>query len=144
MKPLWHLTVVRERTEVVHDGRTAVTTSAAVYTLLRPYFAALDREHFVTVTLDGKNSPIGYHTVSVGTLTASLVHPREVFKVALLENAAAILLAHNHPSGDPTPSAEDIAITQRLREAGELLGTRVLDHVVFGDDRYVSFTDHGL
>ena len=87
---------------------------------------------------------LGFHVVSVGSLTASLVHPREVFKVAILANAAAIICCHAHPSGDPTPSAEDTAITQRLREAGELLGIGLLDHVVFGDDRYVSFADEGL
>jgi len=85
------------------------------------------------VPLDGKNRALGFHIVSVGTLTASLVHPLEVFKLAILANVAAIIVVHNHPSGDPTPSAEDVAITQRLRQAGELLGIRVLDHVVVGD-----------
>lgn len=94
--------------------------------------------------LDGKNRLAGFNVVSIGSLTASLVHPREVFKAAILANAAAMIVVHNHPSGDPTPSAEDIAITQRLRQAGELLGISLLDHVVIGDDRYVSFADEGI
>ena len=96
------------------------------------------------ILLDGKNRPIKDVRVSEGTLTASLVHPREVFVPVIEESAAAIVLVHNHPSGDPTPSAEDIAITQRLREVGEIMGVRVLDHVVIGDGRYVSFADEGL
>ena len=142
MKPIYRLSVVRERTGDYEAHRT-MRTSAEVDALLRPYFTPLDRETFVVVPLDGKNKPLGFHVVSVGTLTASLVHPREVFKIALLENAAAIVLAHNHPSGDPTPSAEDISITARLVQAGDLLGVRVLDHVITGElGCYYSFVDH--
>ena len=94
--------------------------------------------------LDGKNRPIKLVRVSEGTLTASLVHPREVFVPVIEETAAAIILVHNHPSGDPTPSAEDVAITRRLRQVGELMGVEVLDHVVIGEGRYVSFADEGL
>ncbi len=96
--------------------------------------------------LDRKNQVIGFHTVSIGSLTASVVHPREVYKVAILSNAAAVIFGHNHPSGDPTPSAEDKALTSRLVEAGEILGMQVLDHVVIGDgtSRHFSFADEGL
>jgi len=94
--------------------------------------------------LDGKNQVLGFNVVSIGSLTAALVHAREVFKPAILGNAAAIILVHNHPSGDPEPSAEDQALTARLKQAGELLGIRVLDHVVIGDDgRHVSMAETG-
>lgn len=135
------LSAVRERGPTYRD---ALNNSGAVYRLIGEEAATWDRERFLAVLLNGKNRVLGLHEVSVGTLTASLVHPREVFKAALVGNAAAILVVHNHPSGDPTPSAEDIAITQRLREAGELLGIRVLDHVILGDGRYISFSDEGL
>ena len=95
--------------------------------------------------LNQKNRVIGIHTVSMGSLTASVVHPREVFKVAILANCASILLAHNHPSGDCQPSKEDRAITTRLVEAGRLLGISVLDHVIIGGEgRYFSFADENL
>ena len=93
--------------------------------------------------LNAKHRPIGLNTVSVGSLTASTAHPREVFKPALTGNAAAVIVAHNHPSGDPAPSAEDVQLTKRLRDAGELLGIRVLDHVILGDGKYYSFVDAG-
>ena len=118
-------------------------TSADVARVLRPLFDGIDREKFVVLLLDAKHRPIGVNTVSVGSLTASIVSPREVFKPAIVGNAAALLLAHNHPSGDPAPSAEDIELTKRLRDAGELLGIRVLDHVILGDGKHYSFVDAG-
>jgi DNA repair protein RadC len=119
-------------------------TSAEVYRHCGERLAALRKEQFHVILLDGKNRPLKDVRISEGTLTASLVHPREVFVPVIEESAAAIILVHNHPSGDPTPSAEDIAITQRLRQVGDLMGVRVLDHVVIGHGRYVSFTDEGL
>ncbi|GJL59715.1 MAG: hypothetical protein NPIRA03_25720 [Nitrospirales bacterium] len=103
----------------------------------------LDREEFRVLLLDTKHKVLGVHTVSVGSLTVSIVHPREVFKAAILANAAAIIGVHNHPSGDPTPSPEDHALTQRLAKAGALLGIRLLDHVVIGQDAIYSFADEG-
>ena len=104
-----------------------------------------DREKFVVLLLDSKNSIIGVTIVSVGILDSALVHPREVFKPAILCNAAAIILAHNHPSGDPSPSSEDRRVTQRLHEAGTLLGIEVLDHVIVGEkDRFVSLKERGV
>ncbi len=140
---MFELRVVRERRVGYGPGRQ-LSTSLAVYEAFRERFTKADREEFLAVMLDGKNRALGFHLVSVGTLTASLVHPREVFKAAILANAAAVILVHNHPSGDPTPSAEDRAITQRLKEAGDLLGIRLLDHVVIGDGRYVSFSDDNI
>ncbi len=139
---MYELRVVRERRAGYGSGRQ-LSTSRAVYELFHERFAAADREEFLAVMLDGKNRALGFHVVSIGTLTASLVHPREVFKAAILANAAAMILVHNHPSGDPTPSAEDRAITERLREAGDLLGIRLLDHVVIGDARYMSIAEEG-
>lgn len=103
-----------------------------------------DREKFVVLLLDTKNSIIGATIVSVGILDSALVHPREVFKPAILCNAAAIILSHNHPSGDPSPSAEDRRVTLRLHEAGKLLGIEVLDHVIVGKkDCFVSLKERG-
>ena len=100
-------------------------------------------ENFVIVCLNTKNKIAGVHTVSIGSLNASIVHPREVFKAALLNNANGIICLHNHPSGDPEPSRDDIEITHRLANAGNILGIKVLDHVIIGDDRYVSLKEQG-
>ncbi len=100
-------------------------------------------ERFLVLLLDGRHRVLGEVTVSQGTLTASLVHPREVFGPAIRRSAAAIVLVHNHPSGDPTPSAEDRSVTLRLRQAGELLGIRVVDHVVIAERGYYSFDEAG-
>jgi DNA repair protein RadC len=100
-----------------------------------------DREAFVVVHLNAKHKIVSLEVVAIGTLSATLVHPREVFKGALLANAAAIGLAHNHPSGDPTPSPEDLALTAQLLAAGEVVGVRVLDHIVIGDDCHVSIRE---
>ena len=92
----------------------------------------------------GKNRVLREVQISEGSLNQSIVHPREVFNPAVRESAAAIILVHNHPTGDPTPSREDLEITRRLREAGDLMGVRVLDHVIIGDGRYTSFADRGM
>ena len=101
-------------------------------------------EVFAILCLSTKHRVIAFHEVSRGTLDATLVHPREVFKAALLANAAALILAHTHPSGDPSPSADDIQLTRRLVDAGALLGVDVLDHLIVGDGRYFSFKEGGL
>ncbi|GAB4183028.1 MAG: DNA repair protein RadC [Geothermobacteraceae bacterium] len=102
------------------------------------------KEVFLTLLLDAKNRVLREIQVSEGSLTASIVHPREVFAPVIRESAAAVLFVHNHPSGDPTPSREDIELTRRLRQAGEMMGVRVLDHVIIGNGDYVSFADRGL
>ncbi|MCG7410202.1 DNA repair protein RadC [Paenibacillus sp. ACRRX] len=104
----------------------------------------LKREHFVCIYLNTKNRVLAQETISVGTLDASLVHPREVFRSAIRHGAAALICIHNHPSGDPTPSREDIEITRRLIEAGELVGIEVLDHLIIGDNQYVSLKEQSL
>lgn len=102
------------------------------------------KEYFLALLLDGKNRIIRRVQVSEGSLNQSLVHPREVFNPAVKESAAALILVHNHPTGDPAPSQEDIAITRRLREAGEIMGIKVLDHIIVGDGEYLSFVERGL
>ncbi|HQU28748.1 MAG TPA: DNA repair protein RadC, partial [Nitrospirales bacterium] len=108
-----------------------------------PILRDIRHEMFKVVLLDAKHRLIRDLTISEGSLTVSIVHPREVFNLAVRESAAAIIFVHNHPSGDPQPSEEDHALTRRLLEAGEILGIRVLDHLVIGDGRYVSFADEG-
>jgi DNA repair protein RadC len=120
-----------------------VRDAAAVYGHFRGRLPQLEREVFYVLLLDGKNRVHGEVLVSEGSLTAALVHPREVFAPAIREAAAAVILVHNHPSGDPTPSAEDRALTERLRQVGELVGIRVLDHVVVGRGRWASLAEEG-
>lgn len=110
---------------------------------LRPYFAdKCDQEEFLIITLDTQHRPIRIVRITRGTLNASLVHPREVFRPAIADCASAIILAHNHPSGDPTPSHEDYEVTKRLTKCGEMLGINVLDHLVVGE-RVVSIVSRG-
>lgn len=136
------LKVVRERREE-YGPLTQFRNARDIYETFRGRFERADREEFLVLLLDGKNKLLGFNLVSIGTLTSSLTHPREVFKAAILGNAASIILLHNHPSGDPIPSAEDLEITRRLREVGEIIGIKVLDHVIIGDSRYISFVDDG-
>jgi len=109
-----------------------------------PYLRDMKKEIFKLVLLDGKNKIIKDVTLSEGTLTKSIVHPREVIKEAVTESAAALVLIHNHPSGDPHPSSDDIEITNRIISACELVGIRVLDHIIIGDNNYFSFFNEGL
>ena len=118
--------------------------SQDVFERFGPLLRDRKREEFYSVLLDGKNRVIREDRVSVGSLTASIVHPREVFNTAVRESADAVVFVHNHPSGDPTPSAEDLDITSRLVEVSRVVGIRVLDHVVVGDGTYVSFHEKGL
>lgn len=103
-----------------------------------------DREHFVVAYLDRKGGLNAVNVVSIGGLHSSIVHPREVFKPAIITSSASVILAHNHPSGDPTPSQEDVEITRRLIEAGNILGISVLDHIIVGSGRYISLKSKGL
>ena len=122
---------------------TQVRDAESVWAHFRGRLPQLDREAFYVLLLDGKNRVQAEVRVSEGSLTAALVHPREVFAPAIRDGAAALVLVHNHPSGDPTPSAEDIALTERLRQVGDLVGIRVLDHVVIGRGRWVSMAETG-
>jgi DNA repair protein RadC len=120
-----------------------IASSRDLFTHYHPTLRDLRHEIFKVVLLDAKHAIMRDATVSEGSLTLSIVHPREVFTLAVKESAAAVIFLHNHPSGDPTPSPEDRVLTARLVSAGEVLGIRVLDHLVVGDGRYVSFADQG-
>ena len=109
-----------------------------------PYFKQEQKEHFAILMLNTKNHILGLQDVSIGSLTASVVHPREVFETAIRHHSAAIILLHNHPSGDPTPSNEDIRVTRRLVKAGEIMDVRVLDHIILGDGQFVSMKEKDL
>ncbi|MGA6828862.1 RadC family protein [Nitrospira sp. NS4] len=122
---------------------TKLSSSADLFRHFHPTLRDLKHELFKVVLLDAKNTVIRESTVSEGSLTLSIVHPREVFAMAIRESAAGVIFLHNHPSGDPTPSAEDRRLTERLVAAGEVLGIRVLDHMIVGDGRYISFADEG-
>lgn len=128
---------------VRNPGRPVISSPADVDRILRGRIANLDRENFVVVLLNTKNEVIETSTVSVGTLSTSLVHPREVFKPAIRASAASVILAHNHPSGKVEPSKEDREVTRRLGEAAGILGIEVLDHVIVGDG-YFSLKEHGM
>ena len=130
------------------DGRqVAVTRRVTTVKGAAEAFVALiqdqSSEVFAILCLSTKRQVIAYHEVSRGTLDSTLVHPREVFKAAMLANASAIILAHNHPSGDPTPSADDLVLTSRLVTAGEVLGIDVLDHIIVGDGCWTSLVELG-
>lgn len=124
--------------------RVDLSNPRAVFEYLAPRMAQLNREQFHVLLLTAKNQVIAVECVSEGTLTASLVHPREIFKSAIRRSAHAVILAHNHPSGDPTPSREDREVTARLVQAGKVIGIEVLDHLVIGQGRYVSLRERGL
>ncbi len=120
------------------------SNSRDIFRNYRARFFAANKEHFFSLHLNSKNRLIREALVSVGSLSTSVVHPREVFAAAVRDSAAAVLFLHNHPSGDPTPSKEDRECTERLCRAGRILGIRVLDHIIVGHDEYFSFADAGL
>jgi DNA repair protein RadC len=132
--------------ETVSSELNSVSTPEDAAKVVRDLFDFdhLDREQFVALALNTKNRVIGAWAVSVGSLNASIVHPRELFKPAVMLSAASIVIAHNHPSGDPTPSGADIQLTRRLVKGGDVLGIELLDHVVVGDESIASFRDLGL
>lgn len=121
-----------------------IKTSSDVYALVSPKLRSLKKECFTALYLDMKNQLLREDTISIGSLSANIVHPREVFKGAILESAAAVILAHNHPSGDASPSNDDVELTKRLLSAGEIIGIKVLDHIIVGDGQFVSLKERGL
>ncbi|MFZ3076424.1 MAG: DNA repair protein RadC, partial [Psychrobacter glacincola] len=124
--------------------RPVIRSPKDISILLMEEMRHLDREQFRTVLLNTKNQVLETEVVSVGSLNSSIVHPREVFKNPIKKSAAALILVHNHPSGDPTPSREDIEVTKRLTEAGKILGIDILDHIIIGDNRYSSLKEKDL
>ena len=132
------------RAQQTAKSRPRIREASDVAELLRPRFRAEKREHFLVLPLSAKNEVLMVADVSVGTLTNALVHPREVFEPPIRCGAAHIILAHNHPSGDPAPSAEDHRLTRVLKDAGALLGIPVTDHVIIGGDGFFSFAEAGV
>ena len=128
--------------EVVDKG-PAFSTGREVYQYYCNRFDNCRKEEFHCAILDAKNRLARNYRVSVGTLTQSLIHPREAFREAIRESAASVIFVHNHPSGDPKPSSDDILVTEKLVKAGELIGIKVLDHVIIGNRSYVSMMEHG-
>ncbi len=133
--------LARELEGFRRDARPRMHSALEVAQLLRPLVRGLERESFHVFLLDGRHALKRRELVSLGTLSTSLVHPREVFRSAVREGAAAVICAHNHPSGDPEPSAEDVEITRRLRQAGDVLGVPLLDHIVLGEWSHVSLRE---
>ncbi len=123
--------------------KTKITSPQNVSALLLEEMRYLKKEVFKTVLLDTKNNIISINDVSVGCLDSTVVHPREVFVDAIKNSSSAIILVHNHPSGEVEPSSEDINITDRIIECGKIIGIRVLDHIIIGDGNYLSFKEHG-
>ena len=124
--------------------KTKLACADDVVALVRPELGLATREHFIGLYLDARNCLLSKYVIAIGSLNASLVHPREIFKTALAEGAAALILVHNHPSGDPTPSDEDVVITKNLIKVGELIGIEVLDHVIVTQHDYFSFAESQL
>jgi DNA repair protein RadC len=126
-----------------HEKGPVFSTGRDVYAYYHPLFKSIKKEVFRCALLDAKNRVLKECRISEGTLTNSLIHPREAFRDAIKESAASVIFVHNHPSGDTSPSREDILITERLVDAGALVGIKVLDHVIIGDDRYTSMFEKG-
>jgi DNA repair protein RadC len=138
--PRYQISLVREKSMTLEfPDRISNADRAAI--LFRELFRDLDRENLAVLTLDSKNRIIGVNLVSVGSLSSSVAHPREMVKLAVLQNAAAIIHGHNHPSGDPGPSREDTDLHKRLLSACEVIGIRLLDGIVTGESKYYSFSD---
>lgn len=140
--PLYQIRLVRDGS--MQSDRKIIRTPEDAYQILKGYFEDLPSEHFVALLLNTKNHVCAFSPVSIGSLNASIVHPRELFQRAILGNCASVLLAHNHPSGDPTPSPEDIELSRKLCEAGKILDIVILDHLVIGESCYVSLKERGM
>lgn len=126
-----------------HHTRTQILTPEDADRLLRPQLTGLDREHCLLISLDARNRMIATDTISIGSADHTFMAPREIYRDALLRGATSIMLAHNHPSGDPTPSAADRAVTRRLAAAGATLGVILVDHLIIGDTDFVSLAREG-
>jgi len=135
------------RRKALHDASepasTTVRSSADIAPIARALIGTRLTESLIVLALDGKNKVLGFHEVARGSTSACPVVPADVFRYPLIAGAVAIILAHNHPSGDVTPSAEDRAVTRRIVEAGTMLGLRMLDHLIVSDERHYSFLDAG-
>ncbi|MHB8635091.1 MAG: JAB domain-containing protein [Fimbriimonadaceae bacterium] len=144
LRALALLELGRRTAQVGKGPVSSISSPEDVYRLLRDELRDKRQEYFYAVLVDSKNNVLRKTQIHAGTLTASLVGPREVFREAIREGASALIVAHNHPSGDPTPSPEDVEVTRRLRAVGEMLDIPLLDHVIVGDERWTSLADAGL
>ncbi|MBF7084619.1 DNA repair protein RadC [Desulfallas sp. Bu1-1] len=136
--------LARRLANTMPEDRPSIRSPENAAVLVMGEMRHLDREHFWALLLNTKNRVIAREVISIGTLNSSAVHPRELFKAAIRRSAAAVILVHNHPSGDPTPSQQDIEVTKRMVEAGNIVGINVLDHLVIGDNQFVSLKAQGL
>ena len=141
--PIFTTRLVKE-TVLSFRSRTRLTTPQDVATILTEYFEDRDREEFLVCVLDNAGTLTALSCISVGGIASSIVEPRQVFKVAILTNAASLILAHNHVSGNPEPSDADLRITRQLVEAGKIIGIAVHDHLIIVDGGYVSLAERGL
>ncbi|MGN7454442.1 RadC family protein [Paenibacillus pasadenensis] len=139
------LQLARKLNEPLHSSPCIIRSPKDAADLLLPHLHYLQQEHFVVIFLNTKNHVIGQpETISIGTLNAAIVHPRELFRAAVKRSAASIIACHNHPSGVVDPSPEDLQLTKRLVEVGEIIGIEVLDHIIIGDNRFLSLKEQGL
>lgn len=132
-----------KESSVLYKNRK-VNSPTDAYSLIKDFFNCADREQLIVCSLNTKNVPLTINVCSIGTLNSSILHPREIFKPAILSNAASIILAHNHPSGFPDPSSEDISITHRIKDCGKLLGIDLVDHIIIGDGKFISLKEQGI
>src|SRR3989337_568681 len=129
--------------EYAYDKRPKISDMNDVVEAVKPLIADPNKEFFIALYLNNKNGILKLEIISIGSLNANIVHPREIFKTACMISASSIIVAHNHPSGDPSPSREDIEITKKLSEAGKMMGIELLDHVIIGYDRHYGFRESG-
>jgi DNA repair protein RadC len=137
----FHIKLVREGQPIYHQ---AISAPAEAVTFFQEQIGDSIQEHFIAIFLNARNVPIGWREISKGSVSASLVHPREVFLGAIKVVASSMILAHNHPSGDASPSKDDIELTRRLKQAGDILGIDVLDHLIITADSHVSLKEQGI
>ena len=140
--PRYRVTLVREGS--VSNNNNHIRTPEDVVNILSADYDAAVVEMAQMLALDTKNKILGIFVISTGSLNASIIHPRDIFQRAILSNAASVILVHNHPSGDPTPSSEDIELTNKLVQVGKMMDLPILDHVVIGDGKFVSLKERGI
>lgn len=135
--------MIKESSILYKERKISSPSDAAK--IAKDFLLESDREQLIVICLDTKNQPTAINIVSIGSINSSIVTPREVFKPAILSNSASIIISHNHPSGDCTPSSEDISVTTRIKESGKILGIELLDHIIIGDmGRYISIKEKGI
>jgi DNA repair protein RadC len=143
IRPVFETLTIKESVSEYFDPKARLTQPSQIWELFR-WLGRETKEYMIVLLMDGKNRLSAVEICSIGTLNQSLCHPREIFKSALMVSCAAIVILHNHPSGCTDPSSEDIAITRRLKEASEIIGIKLLDHLIVSENEYLSFVERGL